>query len=167
LRLLGQAKLGVYKDECEGVHPDVINKYYGVHGKTVHHNATGAGHPIDEDDNSQPPLAEQIASDQQSHVHHAGVAVPLHGNPFGNSTADEDKFWRILSNVVEEKITPEGVGLHCEEWDDGVYPSYEILQVGNRGTKEIHISLADVIWEQRAKLWGQAQTTLSVMQMYS
>jgi hypothetical protein len=156
------------------VHPDVINKYYGVHGRRVRHHTTGAGHPQDEDDDSnsemdqssQPPLAAQMASDQQTHLRHAAIVVPLHGNPFGDSTVEEDQFWHVLSNVVREGITSEGIGLHQEEWHDGVYPSYESLRVSNRGMKDIHVSLADSIWKQQAKLWEQAYTTLKVMQMY-
>ncbi|KAG1851933.1 hypothetical protein F4604DRAFT_1933868 [Suillus subluteus] len=33
LRFLGQTLFGVYCDDCEGIHPDVIEEYYGVHGR--------------------------------------------------------------------------------------------------------------------------------------
>ena len=167
--MLGQARYGVYKDECEGVHPDAINKYYGVHGNTVHRRGTGAGHPIDEEDGdveAQPELAERIAQDQQSQIRHEGVAVPQHGNPFTKASA-EDQFWRVLREVVQDNVVPGGVGLYLEEWEGGVYPSYEVVRVGNRGTREIQVSLSDPIWQQRAKLWGQALTVLSITQMQS
>lgn len=47
LQFLGQARHGVYKDECEGIHPDVIEKYYGIHGKAAHRpsGVTGAANP--------------------------------------------------------------------------------------------------------------------------
>jgi hypothetical protein len=30
MRLLGKLKHGVYCEECEGVHPDIIARYYGT-----------------------------------------------------------------------------------------------------------------------------------------
>lgn len=174
MRLLGQARFGVYKDECEGIHPDVIDKYYGVHGKSHRHvDATGAGHPDDEEDNSDSEssdsrstrgLAEKIAHDQMSHIRHEGIAVPVHGNPFDDDS-HEQRFWRVLSEVMEKGITPEGVGLLPNEWEDATYPTFEVLRVGHKGTKEIEVSLADPIWLERAKLWGQALTVLNITQM--
>ena len=157
LRLLGQARFGVYRDDCEGIHPDVIDKYYGTEGKTVRRKwQSGAGHPIDEEGDPKsgmdsdcssppPPLAERIAQDQRSHIRHEGIDVPLHGNPFVDNSAGEDNFWRVLAEVVQENIIPEGVGLHQDEWEDETYPLYEVLRIGNKGMREIKISLEDPI----------------------
>lgn len=43
---------GLYVDDCDGLHPDVISRYYGVYGEPVqrHHGQTGAGHPPDEEE---------------------------------------------------------------------------------------------------------------------
>ncbi|KAG1888547.1 hypothetical protein F4604DRAFT_1569719, partial [Suillus subluteus] len=60
LRFLGQMQFGVYQDDCEGVHPDVIEEHYGVHGPTTtrRQHQSGVGHPIDEEesDNEEEPL---------------------------------------------------------------------------------------------------------------
>lgn len=47
---LGQVDHGVYED-CPGIHPDLLNRFYGVHGKPTQRQAyqTGAGHSADED----------------------------------------------------------------------------------------------------------------------
>ena len=49
---LGQIEHGIYVDECDGIHPDVINQYYGFEGKPVNHPSqtgqSGAGQPPDE-----------------------------------------------------------------------------------------------------------------------
>lgn len=134
LRLLGQARFGVYKDECEGLHPDIINKYYGTHGKTAYRHAgmTGARHPNDEEDNSDNSgssgsgsshgLAEQIAHDQKSQIRHEGIAVPAHSSPFDDLNSHEQQFWCVLGEVIQKDIVPEGVGLQPDEWEDGVTP---------------------------------------------
>ncbi|KAF7987119.1 hypothetical protein HWV62_321 [Athelia sp. TMB] len=159
--LLGQARLGVYKDECGGVHPDIINKYYGIHGKTIKRapGDTGAGNAADEADDD---VAEQVAADQQVHIRHAEIEVAVHGNPF-SSDVIEANFWDLLAQMVEGEVLPEDVGLIEHEWHNGEYPLYEVLRVGNRGTKEIQISLEEVVWWQRAKLWGQALIALEVV----
>ena len=165
LRLLGQARHGVYRDECEGIHPDIIKKYYGVDGKPAGQalGITGAGNPPDEEDanSTEPPLAVQVENDQQSQVRHNPIGVPAHTNPFHDINS-ENLFWQVICDVVEQDIMPQGVGLLSNEWDDGTYPSFEVLQVGNRGTKNIHFSLEDAVWFHRAKLWGQALTVLDI-----
>lgn len=47
---MGQLEHGLYTDDCEGVHPDIIRQYYGTVGQPIHraHYQTGAGHPSDE-----------------------------------------------------------------------------------------------------------------------
>lgn len=51
---------------------------------------------------------------------------------------------------------PQGYGLHSEEWEDGIYPSFEYIPAGRQGNKEMRISLPDHIWRPRAELWGRA-----------
>ncbi|KAG1887722.1 hypothetical protein F4604DRAFT_1570554 [Suillus subluteus] len=52
MSLLGQASLGIYEDEFQGICPAVLQRYYGIYGREMVHcyNQTGAGHPIDEVD---------------------------------------------------------------------------------------------------------------------
>jgi hypothetical protein len=43
-----------------------------------------------------------------------------------------------------------------EEWEDGEYPSYEIIRSGKRTGRGLRVALPDFIWRRRAELWGQA-----------
>ena len=42
---------GIYIDDCEGLHPDIISRYYGTHGdiQSREDGDTGAGNLLDED----------------------------------------------------------------------------------------------------------------------
>lgn len=40
-------------------------------------------------------------------------------------------------------------------------PTFETITFGRRGSKELHVSLAEPIWFDRAKLWCQALLVLS------
>ncbi|KAF8957599.1 hypothetical protein BDZ97DRAFT_1952649, partial [Flammula alnicola] len=179
LRFLGQARFGVYKDECEGIHPDVINEYYGVdQGASVKHrkHSTGAGHPVDEAEStsegeledegteqqtqlSAEELAQQIAENQTSQVRHEGVPVVQGHNPFNNDET-ETAFFKVLQEVIEKDIVPIGYGILPEEWVDGGYPTAETMQIGSRGRKEIQILLDEKIWQARARLWVQGLNVL-------
>lgn len=50
MRLMGQLEHGLYVDDCEGIHPDIIRQYYGTAGRPIQRapHQTGAGHPSDE-----------------------------------------------------------------------------------------------------------------------
>ncbi|KAG1844109.1 hypothetical protein C8R48DRAFT_818693 [Suillus tomentosus] len=114
LRFLGQIQFGVYRDDCEGVHPDVIEEHYGVHGPTTtrRQHQSGAGHPIDEE-------------------------------------------------IIAEDITPCDCRLAGNEWEGDEYPIFKAIPVGRRGSKELHVSLAEPSWFNRARLWCQALLVLS------
>ncbi|KAJ7645241.1 hypothetical protein DFH06DRAFT_998707, partial [Mycena polygramma] len=169
---MGQTSHGVYVDDCEGVHPEVISQYYGVHGPVRDRAAgqTGAGQLEDEaipqveedqelDEDDWVDLEEQIADAHEANFHHEPVAVPKHANPFSGEAAQvfEDAFKRVKA----AGIVPGGYGLCEEEWEDGAYPSFEILKSGRRGKKELRIALPDSIWRPRAILWGQALDVLN------
>ncbi|KAG2067389.1 hypothetical protein BDR04DRAFT_1159196 [Suillus decipiens] len=51
MQLMGQLEHGLYSDDCEGVHPDIIRQYYGTTGQPILHasHQTGAGHASDEE----------------------------------------------------------------------------------------------------------------------
>jgi hypothetical protein len=125
------------------VHPDTIDRYYGVDvDSSVLHEE----------------LAERIAADQQANIRHEGIDVPQHGSPFGS--AQEDLFFQVLAEVVEKDITPAGYGLLSDEWDGDNYPIFEVIH-GRRGGKEIQVTLSHPIWKARAKFWVQALNVLS------
>ncbi|KAJ7042188.1 hypothetical protein C8F04DRAFT_946252, partial [Mycena alexandri] len=162
LRFLGQARLGRYRDDCEGVHPDTIAQYYGVHGKRRAAGPAGAGHPPDEEADQVPAaLDDQIALDQNPQIRHDAIDVPDHRNPFSEDTVSENTFFELLAAVMAEEIIPAGYGVLPAEWGEDNYPDVETLRAGKRGTTKIRVSLANPIWRQRAELWVQALKVLS------
>lgn len=164
MRFLGQTKFGIYRDDCEGLHPDIIEEHYGVDGppSVRQPHQSGAGHPADEDDDviGEADVAEAIVNQQCQHAHHQAVHVPSTGNPFHDHASEED-FDAVLHEVIAQDITPDNFGLTPGEWLDGQYPIYEIILVGRRASKQLHVSLAEPIWYARARLWCQALATLS------
>jgi hypothetical protein len=172
LRFIGQLKHGVYDDDCKGVHPDVINQYYGTSGDRSHRpkSQTGAGHPKDEaesdsemDTSEGKAVLQGINSDQWRHVRHEGIDVPHHYNPFGGEGKDL-QFFEVLAKVVEQEVHPNGYGLHPNEWEEESYPVLEWVRAGKRGNKEIQVSLENTIWMRRAVLWVQGLAVLSQFQ---
>jgi hypothetical protein len=169
---IGQVRDGVYIDDCEGVHPDVIDRYYGVHGPGTRRapGQTGAGQLDDEDipipqsdsegGESDSHLEEQIEDAQAHNFHHEAVPVPKHAPPF-----DDDEtmqlFYDTLLAAHDHGIIPPGYGLRPEEWDEGGYPTFEILKSGRRGGRELRVALPDSIWRPRAELWGRALAILN------
>jgi hypothetical protein len=159
---MGQTEHGVYADELAGVHPNVLEQYYGVDRTgTSPTRQTGAGHPpdeaddIDDDDLEWENLEDQVAADQESNFHHEAAVVPDHANPFQHE-GDEEIFQQVFDTVTEQGLIPAGYGLLPEEWEDGEYPSYELIRSGKRSGNNLHVALPDFIWRRRAEMWGQA-----------
>jgi hypothetical protein len=147
-------QFGIYRNDCEGVHPDVINEYYGVHGhmRTQQRHQTGAGHPADEEDSDSdsddedPNTMVQAINNQQRHqIHHEAIGVPSQQNPFVDD-ATQRQFSATLDEVIAEDITPNNCRLTLDEWDGDEYPAFETITFGRRGSKELHVSLAEPIW---------------------
>ncbi|KAF7366370.1 hypothetical protein MSAN_00893500 [Mycena sanguinolenta] len=146
---------GVYQDDCQGLHPDTIEKYYGVHGPP-RLGGRGAGNPPDEND-----VAENIHAEQGPQIRHEAIEVPDHKNPFGDDSEGERTFFAVLTEVVWKEVVPTGYGVLPEEWDEDGYPDTEILQAGRRMKTQIPVSLSHPIWLQRATLWVQGVNVLS------
>ncbi|KAG1875467.1 hypothetical protein DFJ58DRAFT_721301 [Suillus subalutaceus] len=122
LRFLGQTLFGVYRDDCEGVHPDVIEEYYGIHG-----------HPADEEDDADeqsPDIIESINDQQRQHIHHDAVRVPSHRSAFGTDKETREQFFTVLAEVVAKKITPAYCQLTPDEWEGDQYPAFETIRAG-------------------------------------
>ncbi|KAK7029110.1 hypothetical protein R3P38DRAFT_2368283, partial [Favolaschia claudopus] len=49
-----------------------------------------------------------------------------------------------------------GYGLLREEWEGEIYPAFEIIKSGRKGSKELRVALPDSIWRPRAELLGRA-----------
>lgn len=148
---MGQARFGVYKDDCEGIHPDTINEYYG----TDRHPQQSTSDPIVED------LVSKIYSGQNPQARHEGVDVVQGCCPF-RSQGTKDEFFKVLGNVIQAHVVPAGYGLSLAELEDGMYPLTETLKIGVQSRKEIEIELRDHIWYDRAVLWCQALSTLQL-----
>jgi hypothetical protein len=172
MRFIGQTEHGIYVDDCAGVHPDVINQYYGVHRRRSRGNAGGSQTPEGYEDVSADQdamdegdwldLEDRVAADQESNFHHEAVEAPKHANPFPNELYQEtfEEALTLILDQGEESEIPSGYGLLPEEWEDEEYPSVEIIKTGRRGGKELRIALPDFQWRPRAVLWGQ---TLDIM----
>ncbi|KAH0836635.1 hypothetical protein J3R83DRAFT_8353 [Lanmaoa asiatica] len=161
LRFLGQTEFGIYEDDCEGVHPEIINKYYGVCGASQDRceDRSGAGHPVDEDDseNEDPTrmtevhITDLVNKQQQWHVHQDTVHVPSHKSPF-HTAEDEATFFNMLGELITQEIIPGGLGLTPDEWELGYYPIFETIRVGRRRSRQLEVSLAEDIWYKPRRL---------------
>ncbi|KZT19148.1 hypothetical protein NEOLEDRAFT_1078428, partial [Neolentinus lepideus HHB14362 ss-1] len=169
LCFLGQTEHGVYAEEpLDHIHPDILNRYYGVEGHEQHRHAsqTGAGHAEDEDldDDSEVSDAEdiepedefvqEILASQAQNIRHKPIPVPRARSPFDSSAA-EDQFMEILTTVSSQGLLPPHYGVLPHEWDDGAYPEEEVIKFGTRG-KQLRVVLPETIWFPRAVLWTQA-----------
>jgi hypothetical protein len=156
--MLGGAKLGVYRDECDGIHPDTITKYYGTHGRSQRlEGETGAGHPPDE---RASDIADKIHVQQDRNIKHDAVDVPNHANPFSSQPESEAIFRSVLKEVIEQEVVPAGYGIRPNEWDNDAYPDTEDLIVGGK-RQAITLSLRDPIWKARATRWVQGLAVLT------
>lgn len=122
---LAQTTEGVYKnDPLDGIHPDTINRYYGVTGlpRSLRRNQTGAGHADDDDAESESEdddlelrdldakLENRIGDDQAENIRHAPIKVARH-----ETTEQEDMFFCSSQTVTERDDLPEGSGVRHEE----------------------------------------------------
>jgi len=165
--------LGEYHDECMGIHPLTIERYYGVHGceRIRQIGQTGAGHPPDEDPEAgdeeiavdgHNSILRRLEADLQDQVRHEAVEVPGKGSPF-TCVEEEAEFWSVLDNVMLEDITPTGYGLLPEEdATQGVKSTVEHIPIGRCGTQFVTVSLADPVWARRVKTWCEALTVLTL-----
>ncbi|KAJ3966690.1 hypothetical protein EV361DRAFT_808597, partial [Lentinula raphanica] len=164
LRLLGRIEHGQYRDDCEGLDPAIIEKYYGVDLDEMEEDGESSA---DSDSGSDlgdfDDLEDRIAEDISSQLHHAPVPVPKHNNPF--TTVDQQNlFHSCLLEYLDENIIPDGYSVKPEEWGLEGYPTFKILKSGRRGTKELRIPLPIDDWLPRAELWVQALSILTQIQ---
>ncbi|KAJ7588356.1 hypothetical protein C8J56DRAFT_785861, partial [Mycena floridula] len=173
MRFLGQTEHGVYHDDYSDTAPSVLEHYYGTSRGSVRRrpDQTGAGHPPDEESgddevvsnssdvnasgSASNDLAQQVAKDHDFNFLHEAVDTPRRVNPFRDPIIRR-LFEDALTTITQSGHVPAEFGIRPEEWEDGVYPTYEILHSGRRGTKELRISLPDEIWRPRAVQWVQA-----------
>ncbi|KAJ7468189.1 hypothetical protein FB451DRAFT_1369188 [Mycena latifolia] len=151
MRFLGQTTEGIYTDPLDSIHPDAINRYYGVAGARQHRHRgeTGAGHtsdnegdPDDSDEESeldpQEELENQIQADQAQNIRHA----PL------------------LAEVLSQPDVPEDYGILPEEWEGDSYDEVETIRTGTN-SKELVVALPRDDWFPRVVQWAQALDLLT------
>lgn len=138
------------EDHVSGIHPDVLNQYYGIDGHPIcwHEGQTGASQPPDED------AEARIAEDIQGNIQHKAVDVSSPTNPFGSSDI-EALFDEALLAVNDSGIIPGGLMVSVNEWLDDSYLTHERIMTGTRSGKRLLIALPPAIWEPRALLWAQ------------
>jgi hypothetical protein len=108
------------------------------------------------------PAEQKIAHDLQCNIRHAPVRVPRHQNPFDENPAALETFQRVLGEVVQRKLVPEGLDVRPEEWDAEGYPEVVTLRAGFYSRKKrMEIILPTEIWYPRAVLWAQAVYVLT------
>ncbi|KAJ8086154.1 hypothetical protein PM082_004976 [Marasmius tenuissimus] len=180
MRFMGMSTEGVYvDDDCNTMDEDEINDQYGVdrEHRPRPGNQTGAGTLSDEEFSETESLFSDASSD--SDMEELGlppgagqvfaglgdlmerVHVPRYPPPF--DAAGLELFERALGAAEERGFLPEGYGVLPEEWEDGEYPSYELLRSGKKGTREIRVDLPDHIWRPRAEKWAQSLDILVYM----
>ncbi|KAJ6453824.1 hypothetical protein C8R47DRAFT_1167679 [Mycena vitilis] len=154
MRFLGQTTQGVYTtDPLDGIHPDAINRYYGVDGAQRRRNRaqTGAGHASDDegaaedsDSDFEPDIEEelenQVRADQAQNIRHAPVKVARHETPF-----EEQEYEDIFLELLET---------------DDDYDEVETIRTGTNG-KELVLVLPRADWFPRAVQWVQALDLLT------
>ncbi|KAJ7737020.1 hypothetical protein B0H14DRAFT_3611897 [Mycena olivaceomarginata] len=173
IRFLGQLTEGVYRhDPLDGIHPDAINRYYGLQGPRLRRarNQTGAGIASDDepedggDEDVEPTVEEQlenqIQADLAQNIRHEPVKVANHRSPFKDPDL-EDYFLGLLGQLFAEPATPpEDYGVLEDEWDEEDYPEIEVFRPGTKG-KELTVILPRADWFPRAVRWSQALNLLS------
>ncbi|KAJ7259953.1 hypothetical protein B0H12DRAFT_1014234 [Mycena haematopus] len=177
MRLLGQTTAGIYAtDPLDGIHPDAINRYYGVAGarRRQGRGETGAGHASDDEGGSgeesdsdldhepdvQEELENQIEADQAQNIRHAPVKVARHHSPFEDDE-DEAAFLELLQVILSQPdVLPADYGVVEEEWEDADYPETEVIRTGTNG-KELVVVLPRDEWFPRAVQWAQALDLLN------
>ncbi|KAJ7705169.1 hypothetical protein B0H16DRAFT_1827476, partial [Mycena metata] len=171
IRFLGQTTEGVYRDDpLDGIHPDAINRYYGVAGPRLrrarHHTGAGVSEEDDdEDETDYEPTPEelrenQIEADLAQNIRHQPIKVARHRSPFQDLDS-ENTFLEILDDLLSHPdILPEDYGILEDEWDEDNYPEVESIRPGTSG-KELLVILPRADWFPRAAQWAQALDLLT------
>ena len=161
LRFLRQTQLGIYsEDDCEGVHPDTIQEYYGTTQDCAEHQIgqTGAGHPPEElDDNCiEIGLINDVVQGQDSNIRHDSIPTANHEAP-PMSPESLALFLDCLATLWDHD---QGDLLHLAASRPIMWDLMEVMRVGCLRQKELVISLVDAAWERRALLWLAATRIL-------
>ncbi|KAF5333786.1 hypothetical protein D9758_017178 [Tetrapyrgos nigripes] len=144
------------KDDCVGIHPDNIAENYSVDGTPIHCKAhqTGAGHDLDEEDNSNAELWYGIQDDNNDSE--CRNSLPAMVAEDGDHTIYEaGVFIDALHELRALNHVPASYGILQDEWEDGQYLVVETIFTGQNRTKMFNIPLPDRIWQPQVELWAQ------------
>ncbi|KAI0697421.1 hypothetical protein C8T65DRAFT_755398, partial [Cerioporus squamosus] len=176
LRFVGQTEHGLYvdQDECDGIDLADLHAYYGTTPDAPMRRRTartGAGHPPEEDSDSEDAetegdepgqdstAADDIAASQETNIRHPGVPVPDSACPFDNAE-HKDVFFAGLNAFREQGYVPAGYGARPEEQEGG-FEEIEVIRFGRRSAKELEVALPETTWQPRLELWAQGLHVLN------
>ncbi|TRM70605.1 hypothetical protein BD626DRAFT_391090 [Schizophyllum amplum] len=150
-RLLSEREQGVYLDEFQDVHPDVLAEYLNVDPpKSRSHTSRRTEKEASKEVPDIQEIEAMIKEQQAVNLRHDAIPVADHRCPF--QTEEDLDLWRsVLSRLREEKPVVTGLGVAPEEWEGGVYPDYRTLKVGK---KYVDIPLPMDVWYPRSALWA-------------
>ncbi len=129
-------------------------EYLGVRG-TRHQQQTGAGHYDEEEDGEDGEDGEGEEDEEDEDLEEESVQVELTQSPFPNAQL-RAVFEGALQETVNDNFIAQGYGVLPQEWEDGEYPSTEVLQVGRKRSGQMVIHLPVDVWLPRAELWANA-----------
>ncbi|KAF9019424.1 hypothetical protein BDZ89DRAFT_1207452, partial [Hymenopellis radicata] len=193
--LLG-AGIHVSMDDFEGVDPEILEQVYGVDGneKKQTSGAEHEDDDMDSDEASEMEIETEEEEEEEEiddlegfpeqpkgeteigfwkqlliglrdkflpkAVHTPRKTCPFDGNEI------EDVFAPLLAEMEDSGKLPEGYGLLESEWQTELYPSFEILRSGRKGSKELRIALRVEDWQPKAVRWGRALHIMNTMIAY-
>ncbi|KAH9886213.1 hypothetical protein C8Q73DRAFT_748968 [Cubamyces lactineus] len=105
----------------------------------------------------------QLAFDQERHIRHPPIPVPLGDSPFSNADV-EMTFTSCFEEVLDLNVIPEGYGVCPDEWNGRGYEETEYIRLG-RGGRQVPTALPYDIWWERALRWAQGLETMTQLLM--
>lgn len=154
MRLIGQTTEGFYlQDELEGVHEDLIQRYYGVEGMPTApvEGRTGAGFNSEEDALGDDSKFDYDSSEEDEPMSSRYKRVKPKTRaqcPFKSST-EKALFTQALDEALTNGGLPPDVALGWN-WDP-----YAQLKIGRRRLAQT-VQLPEAIWRDRAIVWAKA-----------
>jgi hypothetical protein len=96
-----------------------------------------------------------VVEEMQAHIRHPPVKVPRHSNPFIGMPEREQAFISVLNSPGHQNDhIPMGLGVFQDEWDEGGYPTHQILKIGARRREHL-VELPAELWLPRARRWAR------------
>lgn len=154
MRLIGQTTEGFYlRDELEGVHEDLIQRYYGVEGMPTAHSTggTGAGFNPGEDAPGDDVDFDYDSSDegQTPSLRYKRVKPKTRAQCPFESAETKLAFNQALDNALEHGELPSDVS------DGWIWDESAQLSIGRRRLAH-SVQLPAAVWRDRAVVWAKA-----------